>query len=336
MKNTMRAALTKGAVAVLATAGLALGGSAAAIASVGGAAPAPAGGSGHADSPHGRTLGSLIAGATTVGSTLSAVLPDRLAAKGAIVLAYQWSVDGVDVAGATGDSFDTVGLAPGALVGLTVTIGMPDGTIKTRTSQQILLGELTVAGAPLVTATGTEVGATLTVDPASAGWTPEPTSYVVVWFRDGDYLARGESYTSTAEDAGASITARVIAFLENYRPASSESAVVVLAAAVVEPAPAEPAPEEPVVTDPAATSDPGATEAEEKRKRGECDDDHDGWADGDYDRDGRVDANGAWWGGPAGWSGNDRGSNGGDRGDRGGNDRGGNDRGGDHRGGGRR
>jgi len=323
MNSTTKFNMTKGAIALAAAAGLAFGGSAAAIAAVGTPTASHAVVSGGSDSPHGRYADSVITGQATPGSTLTAVAPEWLVVKGASVLGYQWSVDGVDVAGATGETFDLTGVAPGSVVGLTLTIGLADGSTKVRTSQKVVTGLFVIAGAPVVSASGSEVGATLTVDPAAAGWTPAPAKYLVVWLRDGAYLARGDVYTSTADDAGRSITAKVVAFLDGYRPASAESAPVVLAAPVA-PEPAPPA--EPVPADPAPAPEVTPGDDQHKHDIGECDDDHDGWADGDRDRDGRVDSNGAWWGGPSGWGGSgdhgggdDRGGD--DRGDRGGHDR---------------
>jgi len=77
------------------------------------------------------------------------------------------------------------------------------------------------------------VGATLNC--TMGNWEGEPTSYAYQWKRDGatDIAAAGDTYTVTAQDAGAAITCIVTATNDAGSTAAPPSNAVAIAAAAV-------------------------------------------------------------------------------------------------------
>jgi len=304
----------QGAIAVAAVAAMAVGGVCAAQATPLLAAPnasltvLPPGDSG--SHSRDRWTPVLVAGRAVPGQTLTALAPVGLDEKNATVTGYQWSVDGVPVDGATAQTF-TVGtdVAAGSVVTVDITIALADGTTVTKTGRSVVQAVLTSSATPTISATGTAVGSTLTVDPASAGWNPTPDRYWIVWLSDGRFVGTGTSYLVTQADAGRPVLAKVIAYADGYGAATAVSDAVQIDPLVAPAPPADQPVTEPVDDDPGAgaggddtpvTSDPGGDSP------GDADFDGDGWADGDHDRDGRVDGTGWWWGRPDGGYGGHR------------------------------
>lgn len=131
--------------------------------------------------------------------------------------AHQWLRDGEAISGATGTSYETTAADVGHELAVRVTAtkaGYQDG-VATSAGQQVAEGDLAVVTDPTLTGTA-EVGATLTVTDGT--WEPEPDVVSVEWLRDGEPIggATGSQYTVTVDDAGHTISARVIASLEGY------------------------------------------------------------------------------------------------------------------------
>jgi len=102
-------------------------------------------------------------------------------------------------------------------------------------------------------------GATLTAAPGT--WTPAPTSISYQWLRNGVAIAgaTSASYTTTAADAGTSLSVRETAARTGFVDATSVSGVVVVSAVVVPVPDPTPAPDPTPTTDPTPAPDPTPT-----------------------------------------------------------------------------
>src|SRR5262249_25632048 len=87
----------------------------------------------------------------------------------------------------------------------------------------IALGTL-ATGTPAISGTA-QVGSQLTVDPGT--WT-DGTAFAYQWLRDGTAIdgATAATYTATAADAGAQVTAKVTGTKDGFTSATATSAAV--------------------------------------------------------------------------------------------------------------
>jgi putative cell wall-binding protein len=164
-----------------------------------------------------------ISGTPAVGGTLT-VHPGTWSPTGT-EFAYQWAVDGVDVADATGTTFTPRAADVGKPVTVTVT-GSLDGfvpaTEESAETALVAAGALT-PGTPTISGTPVVDGA-LTADPGT--WSPSGADFAYQWAVDGEDVAgaTGTTFTPRGTDAGLTVTVTVTGSLSGYAPASATSA----------------------------------------------------------------------------------------------------------------
>ena len=166
-----------------------------------------------------------ISGSTTVGSTLTAnpgtytPTPDSFT--------YQWSADGTPIVGATATTFvatvDQLGKK------LTVKVAATKAgfeSISLNSSETAEITEATtlaVTGAPTISG-DPEIGQTLTANPAGVTFTPGADRVAYQWSRGGTEIngATEATYEVTADDQGATLTVRVVGYLEGFGSVTSD------------------------------------------------------------------------------------------------------------------
>lgn len=174
-----------------------------------------------------------IAGTAAVGGTLTAArgtwYPEPNSG-----FTYQWTRDGVDIAGATAATRVLTAADAGAVLRVRVTADHA-GTRESATSAPTApvsggsSSTITPVSAPVVTGTAT-VGSTLS---AGAGqWSPSDVTVAYQWLRDGAPItgATGPTLALTAADAGTSISVRVTASRPGSSPVAQTSAATAVAA----------------------------------------------------------------------------------------------------------
>src|SRR5690606_26678393 len=162
----------------------------------------------------------LIDGLAQVGYTLTA---DPQTWSPAPTLTYQWTRNGVDIAGATSSTYTPVAGDVGANIAVKVTGALTGFTTTTRTSATVTVqqGQFSFAPVPTITGTAT-VGETLTASPGM--WEPVP-SLAFQWTRNGQDIAGATSstYTLVGADAGTAIRVKVTATRDGYQTQSKVS-----------------------------------------------------------------------------------------------------------------
>jgi Leucine-rich repeat (LRR) protein len=144
--------------------------------------------------------------------------------------AVQWKADGIDILGATADTYK---LTP-AEVGKTITVavvGTKDtyaAVTKVSAQTEAVTVASFVAPAQITVAGSFEVGETLTANAGS--WTPS-AAVAYQWLRDGDPItdATNQTYVLTAGDAGKAVSVRVTATRDGYQTATPVSGASVVA-----------------------------------------------------------------------------------------------------------
>ncbi len=141
-----------------------------------------------------------------------------------VALAYQWALDGADVAGATATTYTPLSADAGRSVTVAVTGTRTGYAPVTRVSDptaQVLIGDQTLTPRPSVTGTA-RVGDQLTAVPGT--W-DDGAVLSYQWASDGDDIsgATAPAYTPAARDVGAGITVRVTGTRPGYSPASRTS-----------------------------------------------------------------------------------------------------------------
>jgi len=138
---------------------------------------------------------------------------------------YQWLRNGVEIDGATEETYDLVGADAGTAVSVRITPVLENYVPIVRVSQPTS----TVASGlftdkPIPTISGeTSVGELLTAD--TDGWTPTPTSFNYVWLRNGIAItgATSSTYRLVAADRGFAISVRVTPVLTGYSSSAKTS-----------------------------------------------------------------------------------------------------------------
>ncbi|MGC3995125.1 MAG: hypothetical protein QM779_13590 [Propionicimonas sp.] len=169
-----------------------------------------------------------IGGDPQVDRTLTAV-PGTWVPDGA-QLAYQWTADGKDIAGATASTFVVTPDQLGKGIRVRVTA---DGT-TTRTSDvmtDVLKARFGTTPKPVIGGTAA-TGQTVVVDPGT--WTATPDSLTITWQRNGKAIKGASgvgatSYTLTASDTGKKLSVTVTARRSGYVTVSRTSATVKVA-----------------------------------------------------------------------------------------------------------
>jgi len=163
-----------------------------------------------------------LSGAVRVGSTLT-VTPGTWA-PAPVVLSYQWSLNGVVVAGAKGRTFVLPASAAGKKATATVT-GSKAGyaTVKT-TSAATMPVSRTLTAAPVPKLSGTvRAGSTLTVTPGN--WAPAPVALRYQWSLDGVAVkgATTRTFALPASAVGKKVTASVTGSRTGYAAVTKTS-----------------------------------------------------------------------------------------------------------------
>lgn len=169
-----------------------------------------------------------ISGTTQVGNTLKVeVLGWNV---DGVVTSYQWLRDGVEIAGATGESYAVTAGDAGTVLSVQVAGVKAGFAPRSFTARAGLVtyvfdheGAASVRGSARV---GESVRAVV------AGWVPAPTQYTYQWLRDGAVIvgATNETYVLTSADRGKRVSVRVMASHSLYTDStviSQETAPVV-------------------------------------------------------------------------------------------------------------
>lgn len=168
-----------------------------------------------------------VSGWTRVGFSLDV---DDLGTWSTDVVALQWQADGVDIEGATTDSYKIRTADLGKVVTLKVTGGRQgQGSVsKSNTSTVVTRGYIEPTDEMWLSG-GSTVGDTLSVE-GSGGWyaDSEPISLLYQWERDGQPItgATAPTYTVVAADQGHRIRAQVTATAQGHGPNTQSSLYV--------------------------------------------------------------------------------------------------------------
>lgn len=168
-----------------------------------------------------------VSGSTRVGFSLDV---DDLGTWSTDVVGLQWQADGVDIEGATTDSYKIRTADLGKVVTLKVTGGGPSqGSVsKSNTSTVVTRGYIEPTDEMWLSG-GSTVGDTLSVE-GSGGWYAdgEPISLLYQWERDGQPITRATAptYTVVAADQGHRIRAQVTATAQGHGPNTQSSLYV--------------------------------------------------------------------------------------------------------------
>ncbi|MDR1775825.1 MAG: hypothetical protein LBS17_05230 [Actinomycetes bacterium] len=154
-----------------------------------------------------------ISGKAQVGQTLVAVTGTW---KPAATLSYQWKANGVNIAGATGQTYKVTGAVLGKKISVTVT-GQAEGyTTTAKTSASTATVTTTFTKAPKPTIKGTaKVGKKLSVKVGT--WKPKP-KFSYQWYANGKKIKKATKSTLklTKSLKGKKITVKVTGKKTNY------------------------------------------------------------------------------------------------------------------------
>lgn len=168
----------------------------------------------------------VVTGTPTVGVPLTAATTGWPAGS---TFAYQWSVGGVAVNGATGASYTPVAADLAKTVTVAVT-GTATGFAPTRrvsnASAAVATGTLTSTPTPTLSGTP-QVGVAVTAVPGA--WDAD-TTFTYLWKVAGVDVATTASYTPVVADAGKAVTVAVTGTKPGYAPVTKTSASVNVAA----------------------------------------------------------------------------------------------------------
>jgi len=162
-----------------------------------------------------------IAGTASVGSTLTAK-PGIWAP--VPTYKYQWTRNGVAIAGATAATYKLTAADGGQQVRVVVTGSRTGFTSVVKTSAAVTApGTFTSKPVPTVSG-GSVVGSVLTVTVGT--WTPAPTAFTYQWRKNGVAIAgaTGKTYTIAPRDVDASISVVVTAVKTGFTTAATASA----------------------------------------------------------------------------------------------------------------
>ncbi len=152
----------------------------------------------------------VITGTQTQGQTLS--VSNGTWTNSPTGYAYQWQRDGVNIAGATNNTYVLTNADAGATISCWVTATNASGSNAASAAGvgPIIALAPTNSAAPVVSGTTTQ-GQTLST--TNGTWTNNPSSFAYQWLRGGVTIAgaTANTYTLVAADVGAGITCRVTA-----------------------------------------------------------------------------------------------------------------------------
>ena len=169
-----------------------------------------------------------IGGDPQVGRTLT-VVPGTWVPEGA-TLAYQWTANSHDIAGATGSTYEVTAADVGKGIRVRVAATTASGTV-TKTSDgmtEVLKARFATTPRPGITGTtATDQVVDVNVD----GWLPAPDSLTITWKRNGKAIKGASgvgltSYTLTPSDTGNKLSVTVTARRAGFYTVSQTSASV--------------------------------------------------------------------------------------------------------------
>lgn len=167
-----------------------------------------------------------ISGTAKVGSVLTAVPGTWSPAP--VTVSYQWFKNGVQIFGATGNTYTPTADDAGARITVR-TLGVKPGYsgVAKFSAQTAAVALQTLTATPIPTVTGTKtVGSVLTANPGT--WAPAPVGLTYQWKRGGSAIpgATAATYTLTSADAGATLTVSVTGSKVGFLPVEKTSAAV--------------------------------------------------------------------------------------------------------------
>jgi hypothetical protein len=170
------------------------------------------------------TAAPVVKGATRVGATLSATAATWTPAGSSV--SYQWRADGVDLAGATGQSLLLRPAQQGRRITVRATAVEPGYATASSTSAPTAPVDpevLTNTAAPSVVGTPV-VEEVLTADPGT--WLPAPGRLHYQWLANGRVVtgATAPTLTTTPELVGKTVSVRVTAHKWGYDPVRAKAA----------------------------------------------------------------------------------------------------------------
>ncbi|MET3921847.1 hypothetical protein [Arthrobacter sp. UYEF20] len=199
----------------------------------------------------------VVDGFSRVGFTLDVI---NLGTWSPEFVTMQWQADGVDIEGATGDSYPIKVSDLGKRITLKVTGSWPglESVSKSNTAPVVTGGYIHPGNGELYPVGGTKVGDILGVGPF--GWYAdgEPMSFLYQWKRDGQPIAgaTASTYEIVADDKGHQIAVVVTATAVGYGP-NPQSSLYVVIDGDTDPTPVPAVPT--ATASPSATSVPTAT-----------------------------------------------------------------------------
>lgn len=169
-----------------------------------------------------NTTPPVLFGTTVVGQTIA--FSTGYWSPAGLTFAYQWRVAGVDVPGATANSFPLTADYVGKVVSATVTGSKTGYTSTTVTAVAGTVQPGTVANSAVPTVVGTaKVGYTLGLH--SGSWTPGGLTFTYQWNVNGVNVpgATGTSFPLTADHVGKAISVSVTGSRAGFVPTTATS-----------------------------------------------------------------------------------------------------------------
>ncbi|MDR1393917.1 MAG: CAP domain-containing protein, partial [Bifidobacteriaceae bacterium] len=141
--------------------------------------------------------------------------------------AYQWLRDGVDITGATAQTYTLTSADTGTSISLKVTVSHVGYANATKTSSQRWVYQADFSNSSLSFCSAPQVGVACA---ATASASPTPDAYAWQWLVGGTAVsgATGSSYTPTANDAGKTLRPRVTIQRAGYYDASPTASSIIV------------------------------------------------------------------------------------------------------------
>ncbi len=138
-----------------------------------------------------------------------------------VTVAFQWLADGVEIDGATGQTFTITADELGAELTVAATGSRTGYASETRTSEPtaaVQAGSLSAAPVPTIGVTGGVLAQSVALTANPGTWGPTPVALQYQWLRDGEPISGATStiYVTAPADAGTEIALRVTGEKSGY------------------------------------------------------------------------------------------------------------------------